>query len=116
MTLKHPKAKGTRFEKEIVKKFQDAGYLAERMWGSNGESRGLDSEVDIIVKIPTGQFDRSFPEPNEYVEDFYIQCKSVNKLSEKYKIPESCNATVYKENHGESFILLRLDDFVEKYL
>lgn len=106
--LKHPKAKGTRFENEVVKKFKDAGYPdTERMWGSNGESRGLPKEVDVqVLKWPADNCEIPF----------WIQCKSVARLSEKFKPTDKIHATVFKENRGKMYIMLDLDAFIKRFL
>lgn|SRR6185437_17037709 len=103
--LKHPKAKGTRLEKETVDSFIAAGYPSERMWGSNGASRGLHQEVDVLVKDIEG-----FDTPMK------IQCKFVAKLGVKYKPSEYVDATVFRENRGEHYIMIKLDDFIKRFL
>ena len=46
------KSKGNAYEREIVKDAQARGYMAERAWGSNGESKGWHAEVDVQVFVP----------------------------------------------------------------
>ena len=43
------KAKGNRFEREIVNEAKRAGCTAVRAWGSNGQSLGLHEEVDLTI-------------------------------------------------------------------
>ena len=43
------KEKGTRWEREIVKIAQEHELKAERCWGSDGRSRGLPEEVDLVI-------------------------------------------------------------------
>lgn len=46
----HPSArKGKGYEREVVEKLGTASIDAERTWGSDGRSRGLDEEVDLVV-------------------------------------------------------------------
>jgi hypothetical protein len=45
------KRKGTRYENELVHEVEnDVGLKAERMWGSNGRTRGLPEEVDLLIE------------------------------------------------------------------
>jgi len=107
--LKHPKAKGNRFENEIVKQLKSSGFDAERMWGSNGASRGLPEEVDIVVKY---DIDGS-KDPDTHM---WIQCKFTAKLAAKFKPSDKIDATIFRENHGESYIMLKLDTFIERFM
>jgi len=43
------RTKGFGYEREIVNQAKDAGFEAERCYGSNGQSRGLHNEVDVII-------------------------------------------------------------------
>ena len=43
------KAKGNRFEREIVNKMTSLGIKAKRAWGSNGASLGMHEEVDVLI-------------------------------------------------------------------
>ena len=102
--LKHPKAKGTRLENEVVQTFKDAGIMdVVRMWGSNGEARGLPKEVDVAMNFQNGS-------------SFWIQCKSVSKLATRFVPPLSIDATVFKENKGKKYIMLELDVFIKRFL
>jgi Holliday junction resolvase len=96
--LKHPKAKGTRLENQVVLSFAIAGFDSKRCWGSNGESCGLPKEVDVVAETDTGPF--------------YIQCKSTKALASKYKPGDTVDAVVFKENRGDMYIMLRLDDYL----
>ena len=104
MVLKHPKAKGTRLENEVLEVFKHLGYMGERCWGSDGRSRGLPKEVDVII----------FPSPTD--KGLHIQCKSVAKLSKKFKPVDCIDATVYKENRGDKYIMMKLDKFLKDFL
>ena len=43
------KAKGNRFERQIVKDIEKAGKEAKRAWGSNGAALGMHEEVDVLI-------------------------------------------------------------------
>jgi hypothetical protein len=111
--LKHPKAKGTRLEKEVVQRFIDAGFISERMWGSDGKSRGLPHEVDVTV-LDDNVEPTSEDEPTH--SPIWIQCKSVAKICAKYKPSDKVDATVFKENRGEPYIMFKLDDFIKRFM
>jgi hypothetical protein len=45
------KAKGTGYEREFLEKLANGGIEdAERTWGSDGRSRGLHREVDVVIR------------------------------------------------------------------
>lgn len=109
MTLKHPKAKGTRLENEVLEDFKAVNLSGTRCWGSDGRSRGLPKEVDVVIE---GYDDFR----GESVSPLHIQCKSVAKLSQKFKPADCINATIYKENRGEKYIIMKLDYFLKRYI
>lgn len=44
------KAKGNRFESQLVKLCEEAGLKAVRAWGSNGRALGHAEEVDLLIE------------------------------------------------------------------
>jgi Holliday junction resolvase len=91
------KAKGNRFEREIVNKMTSLGIKAKRAWGSNGASLGMHEEVDVLMG-----------------EDFKIQAKCRKKLA-SFLIPtEHVDAVVCKQDRGETLIIMRFDDWLEQ--
>ena len=93
------KAKGNRFEREVVNKAKEAGFRAKRAWGSNGQSLGMHEEVDLII----GE--------NPKVK---IQAKCRKKLA-SFLIPsEHVDAVVCKQDRGETLIIMRFDDWLEQ--
>lgn len=110
--LKHPKEKGDRLERDVVELFEAAGMYGERMWGSNGNSRGLPKEVDVLVKLPIETYYQNGT-AGKYDRDFYIQCKSVAKLADRFVPSENIDAVVYKENRGKKYILMELEEFLK---
>ena len=97
--MAHPsKVKGNTYEREIVEKFQEQGIKCKRAWGSNGQSLGWHEEVDVLV-------DNSFT----------IQAKCRKKIAD-YLIPSAhVYSVVFKQDRGETLILLRFDDFLNNY-
>ena len=91
------KAKGNRFEREIVNKMTSLGIKAKRAWGSNGASLGMHEEVDVLMG-----------------DDFKIQAKCRKKLA-SFLIPtEHVDAVVCKQDRGETLIIMRFDDWLEQ--
>jgi len=45
-----PRQKGFSFEREVVNFVKELGGRAERCYGSNGRTRGLHEEVDLILE------------------------------------------------------------------
>jgi len=109
--LASPKDKGTGFEREIVKQFQRHQLEAKRAWGSNGEAMGEHKEVDVLVK---------YDKPNQlgilHQRAIRLQCKRKGKLPAYLGLTEHVDAAVFREDHGQSYILLRLEDFILRYL
>ena len=93
------KAKGNRFEREIVNKLTSLGITAKRAWGSNGASLGMHEEVDVLVG-----------------SSFKIQAKCRKKIA-SFLIPtEHVDAVICKEDRGEMLIIMRLDDVLSEAL
>jgi Holliday junction resolvase len=93
------KAKGNRFEREIVNKLTSLGIQAKRAWGSNGASLGMHEEVDVLIG-----------------DSFKIQAKCRKKIA-SFLIPtEHVDAVVCKQDRGEILIIMRLDDVLGQAL
>ena len=93
---KSSRRKGFGYEREVVKEFRDGGVDdAERMWGSDGRSGGHVSEVDVVAAGKT------------------FQCKRTKAISAKYKPTEGVYGQIFREDRGESYALLRLQDLID---
>ena len=92
------KAKGNRFEREIVNKAIQSGLTARRAWGSNGASLGMHEEVDLIIG----------KEPK-----IKIQAKCRKSLASFLQPSEHVDAVVCKQDRGETLVILRLEDWLE---
>ena len=93
------KAKGNRFEREIVNKMTSLGIKAKRAWGSNGASLGMHEEVDVLIG-----------------NSFKIQAKCRKKIA-SFLIPtEHVDAVICKEDRGDMLIIMRLDDVLGQAL
>lgn len=89
---------GFGFEREVKKVLIEAGYEAERMWGSDGRSRGLDKEVDIIWQ----RGDRTIT----------LQAKR-KKVLPKYLKTGAVDATVFREDRGDTYVLIPLNTLIK---
>ena len=94
--MAHPsKVKGNKFERDVVNKAKEYGLESKRAYASNGESLGMHAEVDLII------------------EDYKIQAK-IRKSIASYLVPnENVDAQVIREDRGEAYIVLRLEDWLE---
>ena len=86
------KARGNQLEREIVKMAQEQGLEAQRAWGSDGRSMGLDEAVDCVV------------------EGYEIQAKRRKKIADFLKIPDCCQMVVFREDGRKNHrVLMELD-------
>ena len=94
--MAHPsKVKGNTFERFVVNKAKEYGLKSKRAYASNGESLGMHAEVDLII------------------EDYKIQAKIRKKIA-SYLVPnENVDAQVIREDRGEAYIVLRLEDWLK---
>ena len=92
------KAKGNRFEREIVNTVLSSGFnKCKRAWGSNGASLGMHEEVDVLMG-----------------DDFKIQAKCRKKLASFLVPTEHVDAVVCKQDRGDTLIIMRFDDWLEE--
>ena len=95
--MAHPsKVKGNKFERDVVNKAKELALDSKRDYASNGESLGMHAEVDLII------------------EDYKIQAK-IRKSIASYLIPnENVDAQVIRQDRGEAYIVLRLEDWLKQ--
>ena len=94
------KAKGNRFEREIVNIAKDRGFESQRAWGSNGQALGMHEEVDLTLGV------------NPKMK---IQAKCRKSIA-SYLIPtEHVDAVVCKEDRGEPLIIMRFSDWLDMH-
>ena len=87
------KAKGNRFEYEIVDILNENGLEAKRAYASNGLSLGFTEDVDILVKDFYG------------IKDFKIQAKRRASLP-KYLGLGNCDAVIVREDREVPLVLI----------
>jgi hypothetical protein len=90
------KRKGTRVERELVEQALEHGIAAERLWGSNGRSRGLPEEVDIILGGCR-----------------HLQSKARKKLPDWMGMTDKVYGVVLDETRGPTYAMIRYTDFLE---
>lgn len=88
--------RGFRAERKVVHRFLNEGIKAERTYGSNGASRGLPSDVDIIIE-----------------GDTYLQSKVKKKLPAYLHLPDHLYAHVLMEDRKEPLVVLRLSSVID---
>jgi Holliday junction resolvase len=93
--VSHPsKRKGNTFEREIVQLAKVAGLEAERAYASNGRALGEADTVDVVIA------------------GVRVQCKRRKALPAYLRVPDGADVTVFREDRGESLVLMRLEDFL----
>ena len=95
---KGAKVKGYRYEKEIEKDGENHGIKIVRTWCSDGRSSGYTKEVDLIAE--TGK------------TKTLIQAKRRRRLSKTYIPSCGIDAVVMREDHGESVLCCRFNDWL----
>lgn len=95
--MTHPsKVKGNNYERELVKEAQAKGLIAQRAYASNGKALGECEEVDLIV------------------EGCRIQAKRRKGLPQYLAINDGVDAVVFRQDKGESLVLIKWQDFTDK--
>jgi len=97
------KAKGNRFERELVKLLESHGWVARRAWGSDGRALGKTEGVDITAVSPDGS-------------EVDIQAKSRASLAEYIYPPEGCDITIVKGDRREPLVVITLEEFLTKWV
>ena len=94
--MSHPsKVKGNKFERDCVNKAKEKGLNAKRAYASNGESIGLEADVDMLLD-----------------DSVKVQCKIRKKIASWIKPPDSCDITLVREDRGEAFAIIRYEDYL----
>jgi putative sterol carrier protein len=73
----------------------DAGLTSKRAYASNGMSLGLEEDVDCLVG------------------EYKVQCKTRKRIANWIKVPESCDVTAVKEDRGNTYIVIRYEDWLK---
>ena len=89
------KAKGNRFEREIVQAVELHDIKCVRSWGSNGRAFGHHEEVDILID-----------------DDIKVQAKVRKALPKWIKPSEHVDIQVIKEDRGKIYVVQELNDWL----
>lgn len=92
---RYPKARGNRFERELVKFFQDSGIEAKRAYGSNGEALACHATVDVLAGGKR------------------LQAKRRASIAAWLKVNEHQDAVVVREDRGETYVVLTLGEYAD---
>jgi Holliday junction resolvase len=99
--MSHPsKQKGNRYEREVVDKAKEYGLDAERAWGSNGKALGYTEDVDCVITYGNGK-------------KLLTQLKRRKAISNYLKPSVNVDAQIFREDRGDSYALIRLNDLLE---
>ena len=98
------KAKGNRFEREVVSIVKESGLDAKRAWGSDGRSLGESPEVDLIVDYLLDE---------ETSRKMKVQCKVRKSIASYLLPPDDCDITLIKQDRGEIYATIRYKDLLE---
>jgi Holliday junction resolvase len=100
-----PKRKGNAYERELVKDAAARGVTAERTWGSNGETRGLPKEVDVIF----------FGSQYHWDGPIYLQAKRPKKIPAYLKVPPGRALSIKCKRSEAEFVALNFQDFLSLF-
>tara|TARA_R100000734_G_C3290571_1_gene82435 strand:- start:411 stop:725 length:315 start_codon:yes stop_codon:yes gene_type:complete len=96
MAANKSKAKGNRFEKEIVGAVElHEGMKAVRSWGSNGRAFGHHEEVDILIN-----------------DEIKVQAKVRKALPKWIRPSENVDIQIIKEDRGKIYVVQELNDWI----
>ena len=79
----------------IVNKAKEYGLDAKRAYASNGLSLGKTEDVDLLI------------------EDKSYQAKCRKTIGELYKPNKNVFGQIFKEDRGDTYIMLRFDDYLK---
>jgi len=95
--MSHPsKAKGNGFERELVDKAKAEGLEAKRAYASNGLALGQAETVDLMIGTCR------------------VQAKRRKKIAADFKVPVGADVVVFREDRGDTFVLMTLEDFLAR--
>ena len=102
------KAKGNRFEREIVNRIAETEREVKRAWGSNGEALGMHAEVDLIFSEKEG-----LAMGSGWDKTYKVQAKCRKSIASFLKPSEHVDMQMVKEDRGQIYVIMELDSFLE---
>ncbi len=82
--------RGANFEREIVRIAREAGFTAERAYGSNGRALGEAETVDILIN------------------HLRVQAKRRKRIADYFHIPPGADIVVVKQDRKEPLAVIPL--------
>ena len=89
------KAKGNRFEREIVEAVELHEIKCVRAWGSNGASIGQHPECDLLID-----------------NEIKVQAKVRTALPKWIRPSENVDVQIIKEDRGKMYVVQELNDWL----
>lgn len=80
--------RGFSLERELVNEARERGAEAERAWGSNGKSLGLDETVDCVIG------------------GLHVQAKRVKKLAQYLYPPKGSDVQVFRADKQQALAVM----------
>ena len=94
--MSHPsKIKGNKFERDCCKLAEVFEIPNKRAWGSDGRSRGLAQEVDMVIE-----------------DNIYVQCKKRKVLAKHLKPTKEIHVQFVGEDRGENLAIMSQDYYL----
>jgi Holliday junction resolvase len=85
------KRRGNEFERELVRKAEARGLVAQRAYASDGLSLGEASSVDVKVS------------------GMRLQAKRRKKLAKYLAVPGGCDGVAFKQDRAKPLVLITYD-------
>tara|TARA_R100000908_G_C3751890_1_gene146435 strand:+ start:1291 stop:1656 length:366 start_codon:yes stop_codon:yes gene_type:complete len=89
------KLRGTYYERKCVERAHKFDLKAERTWGSDGRSRGLHQEVDMVLE-----------------DSIHIQCKKRKRLAEHLMPIDEIHVQFVGEDRGRNLAIMSQDYYL----
>lgn len=74
---------------------KERGITAERAYASNGRALGCSEEVDLLIN------------------GCRVQAKRRKKIAKDFRVPDGADVVAFREDKGETFVLMRWNDFMD---
>ncbi len=74
---------------------KERGITAERAYASNGRALGCSEEVDLLIN------------------GCRVQAKRRKKIAKDFRVPDGADVVAFREDNGETFVLMRWNDFLD---
>jgi hypothetical protein len=104
------KIKGSRIEREFVKRCERYGLSSKRSWGSDGRALGEEKEVDCMVEGYTVQCKCGYNQPSLKLKDFLTNVDfCLWSAADKRKHPEGEYVFMTVDTFIQLMVLLKME-------